>query len=120
MNTEICKGFVRKDISAQCGFDAVYNPTIVYGRFMKWAPSSSMGKRLTGATWHFGWIHSQERGRKGCKQGDQRRTGEATLPGHWTVVFQIPALAQAGFRVLALDMKGYGDSSSPPGELTIP
>lgn len=35
-------------------------------------------------------------------------------------VFQIPALAQAGFRVLALDMKGYGDSSSPPGELTIP
>lgn len=28
--------------------------------------------------------------------------------------YQIPALAQAGFRVLALDMKGYGDSSSPP------
>ncbi|KAM5264649.1 bifunctional epoxide hydrolase 2 [Ctenodactylus gundi] len=27
--------------------------------------------------------------------------------------YQIPALAQAGYRVLALDMKGYGDSSSP-------
>lgn len=34
-------------------------------------------------------------------------------------VFQIPALAQAGFRVLAIDMKGYGDSSSPPGELAV-
>ncbi|KAH0519292.1 Bifunctional epoxide hydrolase 2 [Microtus ochrogaster] len=33
--------------------------------------------------------------------------------------YQIPALAQAGFRVLALDMKGYGDSSSPPGGLTL-
>lgn len=28
--------------------------------------------------------------------------------------YQIPALAQAGFRVIALDMKGYGESSSPP------
>ncbi|XP_075779440.1 bifunctional epoxide hydrolase 2 isoform X2 [Pelodiscus sinensis] len=28
--------------------------------------------------------------------------------------YQIPALAEAGFRVLALDMKGYGDSTSPP------
>ncbi|XP_004614748.2 bifunctional epoxide hydrolase 2 isoform X2 [Sorex araneus] len=28
--------------------------------------------------------------------------------------YQIPALAQAGFRVLAVDMKGYGDSSAPP------
>ncbi|XP_058406445.1 bifunctional epoxide hydrolase 2 isoform X2 [Diceros bicornis minor] len=28
--------------------------------------------------------------------------------------YQIPALAQAGFRVLAVDMKGYGDSSTPP------
>ncbi|XP_006884985.1 PREDICTED: bifunctional epoxide hydrolase 2 [Elephantulus edwardii] len=27
--------------------------------------------------------------------------------------YQIPALAQAGYRVIALDMKGYGDSSSP-------
>ncbi|XP_007517318.1 bifunctional epoxide hydrolase 2 isoform X1 [Erinaceus europaeus] len=28
--------------------------------------------------------------------------------------YQIPALAQAGFRVLAMDMKGFGESSSPP------
>ncbi|XP_048186568.1 bifunctional epoxide hydrolase 2 [Perognathus longimembris pacificus] len=28
--------------------------------------------------------------------------------------YQIPALARAGYRVLAMDMKGYGDSSSPP------
>nr|XP_004665897.2 bifunctional epoxide hydrolase 2 [Jaculus jaculus] len=28
--------------------------------------------------------------------------------------YQIPALAQAGFRVIAMDMKGYGESSSPP------
>ncbi|XP_008589597.1 PREDICTED: bifunctional epoxide hydrolase 2 [Galeopterus variegatus] len=28
--------------------------------------------------------------------------------------YQIPALAQAGYRVLAVDMKGYGDSSAPP------
>lgn len=27
---------------------------------------------------------------------------------------QIPALADAGFRVLALEMKGYGDSTAPP------
>uniref|UniRef100_A0A8C9PR21 Bifunctional epoxide hydrolase 2 n=1 Tax=Spermophilus dauricus TaxID=99837 RepID=A0A8C9PR21_SPEDA len=28
--------------------------------------------------------------------------------------YQIPAVAQEGYRVLAMDMKGYGDSSSPP------
>ncbi|KAI5167785.1 Bifunctional Epoxide Hydrolase 2 [Manis pentadactyla] len=28
--------------------------------------------------------------------------------------YQIPALAHAGFRVLAVDMKGYGESSAPP------
>ncbi|XP_007443402.2 bifunctional epoxide hydrolase 2-like [Python bivittatus] len=28
--------------------------------------------------------------------------------------FQIPALADAGFRVIALQMKGYGDSEAPP------
>lgn len=28
--------------------------------------------------------------------------------------YQIPAVAAAGFRVLALDMKGYGESSAPP------
>ncbi|KAM6945485.1 bifunctional epoxide hydrolase 2 [Aplochiton taeniatus] len=27
--------------------------------------------------------------------------------------YQIPALAEAGFRVIALDMKGYGESSAP-------
>ncbi|NWV21955.1 HYES hydrolase, partial [Origma solitaria] len=30
--------------------------------------------------------------------------------------FQIPALADAGFRVMALEMKGYGESTAPPGE----
>uniref|UniRef100_A0A8C2XSN0 Epoxide hydrolase 2, cytoplasmic n=1 Tax=Cyclopterus lumpus TaxID=8103 RepID=A0A8C2XSN0_CYCLU len=33
--------------------------------------------------------------------------------------YQIPALAAAGFRVLALDMKGYGESTAPPGERPI-
>ncbi|XP_044145429.1 bifunctional epoxide hydrolase 2 [Bufo gargarizans] len=28
--------------------------------------------------------------------------------------YQLPALAAAGYRVIALDMKGYGESSSPP------
>jgi len=32
------------------------------------------------------------------------------------VSHQIPALADAGFRVLAIDMKGYGDSTAPPGQ----
>ncbi|NWI14974.1 HYES hydrolase, partial [Crypturellus soui] len=31
--------------------------------------------------------------------------------------YQIPALADAGFRVIAVEMKGYGDSTAPPGEL---
>uniref|UniRef100_A0A8B9HCJ8 AB hydrolase-1 domain-containing protein n=1 Tax=Astyanax mexicanus TaxID=7994 RepID=A0A8B9HCJ8_ASTMX len=30
--------------------------------------------------------------------------------------YQIPALADAGFRVIAPDMKGYGDSSAPAGQ----
>ncbi|NXA39944.1 HYES hydrolase, partial [Eudromia elegans] len=33
--------------------------------------------------------------------------------------YQIPALADAGFRVIALEMKGYGDSTAPPGELKV-
>uniref|UniRef100_A0A493TF82 Epoxide hydrolase 2 n=1 Tax=Anas platyrhynchos platyrhynchos TaxID=8840 RepID=A0A493TF82_ANAPP len=32
--------------------------------------------------------------------------------------YQIPALADAGFRVIALEMKGYGESTAPLGELT--
>uniref|UniRef100_A0A8C4RRN3 Epoxide hydrolase 2, cytoplasmic n=1 Tax=Erpetoichthys calabaricus TaxID=27687 RepID=A0A8C4RRN3_ERPCA len=37
------------------------------------------------------------------------------FPESWfTWRYQIPALAAAGFRVLALDMKGYGDSTAPP------
>ncbi|XP_021554501.1 bifunctional epoxide hydrolase 2 isoform X1 [Neomonachus schauinslandi] len=37
------------------------------------------------------------------------------FPGSWfSWRYQIPALAQVGFRVLALDMKGYGESSAPP------
>lgn len=59
------------------------------------------------------------------EEGMQTRRPAKDWRGHTArpldyFVFQIPALAQAGFRVLALDMKGYGDSSSPPGELTIP
>lgn len=42
---------------------------------------------------------------------------------HWRgselFLFQIPALAQAGFRVLAVDMKGYGESSAPSGGLAV-
>uniref|UniRef100_A0A452HT41 AB hydrolase-1 domain-containing protein n=1 Tax=Gopherus agassizii TaxID=38772 RepID=A0A452HT41_9SAUR len=34
--------------------------------------------------------------------------------------YQIPALAEAGFRVLALDMKGYGDSTAPLGQSGFP
>uniref|UniRef100_A0A8C4WAQ6 AB hydrolase-1 domain-containing protein n=1 Tax=Gopherus evgoodei TaxID=1825980 RepID=A0A8C4WAQ6_9SAUR len=34
--------------------------------------------------------------------------------------YQIPALAEAGFRVLALDMKGYGDSTAPLGQSGSP
>lgn len=34
---------------------------------------------------------------------------------HLLPLWQIPALAAAGFRVLALDMKGYGESTAPPG-----
>ncbi|XP_069340931.1 bifunctional epoxide hydrolase 2 isoform X2 [Eulemur rufifrons] len=33
---------------------------------------------------------------------------------HGYVEVKIPALAQAGYRVLAVDMKGYGESSAPP------
>uniref|UniRef100_A0A5F9CEU2 Bifunctional epoxide hydrolase 2 n=1 Tax=Oryctolagus cuniculus TaxID=9986 RepID=A0A5F9CEU2_RABIT len=33
---------------------------------------------------------------------------------HGYVPIKIPALAQAGYRVLAVDMKGYGESSAPP------
>uniref|UniRef100_A0A8C2FLZ7 Bifunctional epoxide hydrolase 2 n=1 Tax=Cyprinus carpio TaxID=7962 RepID=A0A8C2FLZ7_CYPCA len=36
------------------------------------------------------------------------------FPENWfSWRYQIPALADAGFRVLALDMKGYGDSTAP-------
>ncbi|KAG9329977.1 hypothetical protein JZ751_028422 [Albula glossodonta] len=31
--------------------------------------------------------------------------------------YQIPALAEAGFRALVPDMKGYGNSSAPPGDV---
>ncbi|XP_061481845.1 bifunctional epoxide hydrolase 2 [Rhineura floridana] len=35
--------------------------------------------------------------------------------------YQIPAIADAGFRVIALEMKGYGDSKAPPdiGEYSV-
>uniref|UniRef100_A0A8D0EWG8 Epoxide hydrolase 2 n=1 Tax=Strix occidentalis caurina TaxID=311401 RepID=A0A8D0EWG8_STROC len=33
--------------------------------------------------------------------------------------YQIPALADAGFRVIALEMKGYGESTAPLGELGL-
>ncbi|XP_066566329.1 bifunctional epoxide hydrolase 2 isoform X1 [Amia ocellicauda] len=37
------------------------------------------------------------------------------FPENWySWRYQIPALAEAGFRVLALDMKGYGESTAPP------
>lgn len=68
-----------------------------------------------------GSIHKREGGRdtnKETSEGLVRPHSLAPMPLD-CFVFQIPALAQAGFRVLALDMKGYGDSSSPPGELTV-
>lgn len=34
----------------------------------------------------------------------------------YCLLSQIPALADAGFRVIALEMKGYGESTAPPGE----
>uniref|UniRef100_A0A4W4F9S4 AB hydrolase-1 domain-containing protein n=1 Tax=Electrophorus electricus TaxID=8005 RepID=A0A4W4F9S4_ELEEL len=37
------------------------------------------------------------------------------FPENWfSWRYQIPALADAGFRVIAPDMKGYGDSTAPP------
>src|SRR5207244_9383252 len=38
------------------------------------------------------------------------------FPGYWyTWRHQIPALAEAGFRVVAPDMRGYNDSDQPKG-----
>uniref|UniRef100_A0A3B5LNB5 AB hydrolase-1 domain-containing protein n=1 Tax=Xiphophorus couchianus TaxID=32473 RepID=A0A3B5LNB5_9TELE len=41
--------------------------------------------------------------------------GDVSPFSHLLPLWQIPALAAAGFRVLALDMKGYGESTAPPG-----
>ncbi|ETE68828.1 Epoxide hydrolase 2, partial [Ophiophagus hannah] len=38
---------------------------------------------------------------------------------HGYVKIKIPALADAGFRVIALQMKGYGDSVGPPGTFSV-
>ncbi|NWX93026.1 HYES hydrolase, partial [Nothoprocta pentlandii] len=52
----------------------------------------------------------------------RRRSGWATRGtprsprGAPSCLAQLPALADAGFRVIALEMKGYGDSAAPPGE----
>src|SRR4051812_49971606 len=38
------------------------------------------------------------------------------FPEHWASWrYQIPALAAAGFRVVAPDLRGYGESDKPPG-----
>lgn len=97
-----------------CGTGAVHKPTTVCGSPSRWTPSDAVVKRSgvwDGAT-----------GRKGTGRSKHAMSA-------WTVrlcrsapelfAFQIPALAQAGYRVLAMDMKGYGDSSSPPGGLVF-
>lgn len=35
------------------------------------------------------------------------------------LLFQIPALANAGFRAIAIDVKGFGDSSAPAGQFIL-
>lgn len=65
-----------------------------------------------------GAIYKSE-GERDTSKELQLGPGESNCHALNCFVFQIPALAQAGFRVLAIDMKGYGDSSSPPGELVV-
>lgn len=51
--------------------------------------------------------------------GGQGSSGWLHAPQKLMVSPQIPALADAGFRVIALEMKGYGESTAPPGELAL-
>uniref|UniRef100_A0A8C6FBU2 Epoxide hydrolase 2 n=1 Tax=Monodon monoceros TaxID=40151 RepID=A0A8C6FBU2_MONMO len=81
------------------------------GAFMKGGPDGSSARMMKGE------ITFSQPGM--CLHFVELGSGPAVclchgFPESWfSWRYQIPALAQAGFRVLAVDMKGYGESSAP-------
>lgn len=121
MIIEICKVFVKNGAlrcSIRCSVQALPPSMAALSR---WAPSNPMEKIPGNVTWHLGWSHLQRGGGERKQRGSVSQTVTRL---HWSApdlfLFQIPALAQAGFRVLAVDLKGYGESSAPPGGLAGP